>query len=138
MKKEIKKDSGSFLNFVPILITLVVMSAMLIVYSSWVKNLEGKSQVDIIARNYLLQMETEGYLTQSARDNLLADLEEIGMINISLTGTTLTEVGYGNQIHLKIQGELIILDYQYLDIFILDKETNTIDISTSLTSTAKH
>lgn len=136
--KNIKKDNGGVLDFIPMLLTIVVIMVLLLVYASWIRNLELKSEVDTIARNYLLQMETTGHLTPAAQESLRNDLEKIGMSSIDFKDTTVDEVNYGNTILLEIEGNLAIRDYQYLDFFTLDKESGTIRVKIYLTSTAKH
>lgn len=136
--KNIKKDNGGVLDFIPMLLTIVVIMVLLLVYASWIRNLELKSEVDTIARNYLLQMETTGHLTPAAQESLRNDLKKIGMSSVDFKDTTVDEVNYGNTILLEIEGNLAIQDYQYLDFFTLDKESGTIRVKISLTSTAKH
>lgn len=120
------------------LLTIVVIMVLLLVYASWIRNLELKSEVDTIARNYLLQMETTGHLTPAAQESLRNDLEKIGMSSIDFKNTTVDEVNYGDTILLEIEGNLAIRDYQYLDFFTLDKKSGTIRVKIYLTSTAKH
>ena len=58
-----------------------------------------------VAREYTLIMETEGFLKPSDQASLIAELEEYGMYDISLAGTTMSEVDYGNRIYLCIKGK---------------------------------
>lgn len=56
------------------------------------------------AREYMLIMETEGYLPAVDQTALIAELESYGLYNISLSGTTMREVNCGDRIYLKISG----------------------------------
>ena len=47
---------------------------------------------------------TEGYLPAADQTALIAELESYGLYNISLSGTTMREVNYGDRIYLKISG----------------------------------
>ena len=49
-------------------------------------------------------METEGYLKPEDEQALIMELTGYGLYDINLTGTTKTEVEYGNRIYLKITG----------------------------------
>lgn len=57
-----------------------------------------------VAREYTLIMETEGYLKPADQAKLIEELEGYGLYNISLSGTTTSEVSYGDRIYLKISG----------------------------------
>ena len=57
-----------------------------------------------VAREYLLIMETEGYLKLEDQEGLISELEGYGLYNISLSGTTTSEVSYGDRIYLSIRG----------------------------------
>lgn len=56
------------------------------------------------AREYLLIMETEGYLKPEDAVSLVAELNSYGLTSVSLSGTTMSEVDYGERIYLKITG----------------------------------
>ena len=56
------------------------------------------------AREYMLIMETEGYLKPADQAALKAELESYGLYNISFSGTTTREVNYGDRIYLRISG----------------------------------
>lgn len=49
-------------------------------------------------------METEGYLSSTDQANMIAELEGYGLYNISIAGTTTSEVSYGQRIYLCISG----------------------------------
>lgn len=49
-------------------------------------------------------METEGYLTPEDREALVSELQAEGLYDISLSGTTVSQVSYGDRIYLSITG----------------------------------
>ena len=59
-----------------------------------------------IERTYLLYMETYGYLAPDKRALLTEQLADIGVENISYTGTTLTPAGYGQEVILSVTGTI--------------------------------
>lgn len=134
----LKKDDGNIMNLLPVILTVVVVAAITVVFSSWMANLDRKERVDVLVRQYLLRMETEGYLSTEARDNLLEDLEAIKVSDVSLSGTTITQVGYGNEVILQLTGKLEIYNYELLSMFSVNKGTSEIEIEKRLTSTAKY
>lgn len=117
---------------------LIVIMAMSVIVTSWMANIDSKDRVDLIARKYLLQMETKGYLTGEGEAGLLSELAENKMTHVSLEGTSRAEVGYGNIIELHITGFLEIYNYQFLSLFQIHTGKNTIPIEKHLTSTAKY
>ena len=76
----------------------------MISFADCVRLINVKASVSQVSRQYILKMETYGYLTEGDRDNLIDSLAEAGLTNISLAGTDMSEVGYGNEIKLYISG----------------------------------
>lgn len=59
-----------------------------------------------IERTYMLYMETYGYLTPDKQAVLTEELMDIGVVNISYAGTTLTKTGYGQEVILSVTGTI--------------------------------
>lgn len=59
-----------------------------------------------IERTYILYMETYGYLTPQKKDSLTRELSDMGVVNISYAGTTMTPAYYGQEICLSVSGEI--------------------------------
>lgn len=101
-----KKECG---NVGDIMITGICMLAMTVVMLSYMDNvqlIQQKTEVGQLARQYILRMETVGYLTPQDRTMLTARLQEMGVSEINYEGTTENEVGYGEPLTLQIQGKL--------------------------------
>ena len=79
---------------------------LIVIYENTTKELMGKQKADTLARQYILKMETDGYLMQNEKDNLMKELQKVGLINISLNGTTENQVSYGHKIKLEINADL--------------------------------
>ena len=94
MKKK-KEASGVVENMLVALIGIVIGAF---------SGISDKWAMRQTAREYLLIMETEGYLKPADQSALIADLESEGLYNISISGTTTREVNYGDRIYLKITG----------------------------------
>ncbi len=107
MKKLILKRSQAdsvLESMLVIMLMLVLMSAFLTIILGAFAGISDKWQLRQVAREYLLLMETEGYLTSDDEAAMLAELESYGLYDISLDGTTTSEVGYGERIYLCISG----------------------------------
>lgn len=100
------RDNG---NVADIMVTGIFILAMAVVMLSFLENIQmiqQKSDVDQIARRYILRMECEGGLTGEDRILLTEELARSGVTQINLEGTTIAEAGYGAAIELQIHGFL--------------------------------
>lgn len=91
-------------NMLVMMINMVVMCAFLVIIFGAFSGISDKWGMRQTAREYMLIMETEGYLPTEDQTALIAELESYGLYNISLSGTTMREVNYGDRIYLKISG----------------------------------
>ena len=98
------KNDGSVGDVMPMCIFVICIAFVMISFADCVRLINVKASVSQISRQYILKMETYGYLTDGDRDGLVDSLAETGLRNISLAGTDMSEVGYGNEIKLYISG----------------------------------
>lgn len=126
------------MNLFPPLLTIVALAVMLVFFTGWMANLSARDHVYQLSRRYILQMETEGFLNSTLESSLRADLADAGMSNISLSGTTTSEVEYGNVIFLRITGDLDINSYSTTGFLRLVRNDATIPLNIELASTAKN
>lgn len=99
-----KKQASMIENMLVMMIIMVVMCAFLVIIFGAFSGISDKWGMRQTAREYMLIMETEGYLPAADQTALIAELESYGLYNISLSGTTMREVNYGDRIYLKISG----------------------------------
>ncbi|MEZ3422802.1 MAG: hypothetical protein K1W39_03705 [Lachnospiraceae bacterium] len=99
-----KEQASMIENMLVMMINMVVMCAFLVIIFGAFSGISDKWGMRQTTREYMLIMETEGYLPASDQTALIAELESYGLYNISLSGTTMREVNYGDQIYLKISG----------------------------------
>ncbi len=99
-----KKEASIVENMLVMLLELVVVSAFLVIIFGAFSGISDKWGMRQVAREYMLLMETEGYLSSSDRVALIEELEEYGLYNISLSGTTTSRQEYGSRIYLCITG----------------------------------
>ncbi len=109
-----KKENGIIGDLLPSLITLFAVFFIIMMYINISENVERKNRIDMLARQYIIRMETFGKLTSSDKDRLKLELEGLGCSNIDFTGTSLTEVGYGNQVTLMIHGKMPVKSVWWL------------------------
>ena len=87
-------------------VCMLAMTVMMLAYMNSLELLEQKREVGQLARKYILQMETKGYLTAENSEALKTELAAVGATEISLNGTTVNPVGYGENIILQMEGRL--------------------------------
>ena len=108
-----KKDKGMLDQFLPAIVVIVLLAVLWTGSMITASNINRSNDIQQVARTYLLQMETDGYLTEENKGLLLNDLAALDMINIDLTGTSFTDVGYGNQVRLMIRGKVNLKDIKF-------------------------
>ncbi len=87
-------------------ICILAMTVVMLAYLNSVQLLQQKSMVGQLARKYILRMETVGCLTAADKTSLCQELEDLGVTEINLEGSTVNAVLYGEAITLKIRGKL--------------------------------
>lgn len=102
----VRKQQGNVGNLLVTGICILGMMLVMVSYFDIVGVLNRKEEVSQIARKYILRMETVGELTSADRLALTAELENAGVTDVVLDGSTLNEVGYGAPVVLHIQGKL--------------------------------
>lgn len=146
MKKVMKKiwkskdEGSSFISMFSVVITIMAIALAAVIFSSYMANLDKKTQVDSIARKYLLIMETEGYLSNANKTRLTQELNDVGFVtnSDSFNGSTMgTPAGYGNDISLVITGKLKVYKIQFENFMEADWNTGTVDLTISKKSIAK-
>ena len=101
MNKKVRGDSTYVATVVSLFMIMVIFMGMLYVYGGTI----SRNEVERVQRKYLLAMEREGYLSSTNKANRTQELTNMGCSNIVITGS-LTPVGYGNTIVLKIECDL--------------------------------
>lgn len=108
-----RKDKGILDQFLPAIVIIVLLAVLWTGSMISASNIDRSSDIHQVARSYLLRMETDGCLTEENRNLLLAELEALDMEQIDLTGTSFTNVGYGNRIRLVIRGVVNLKDIDF-------------------------
>lgn len=101
-----KKEKGNVGDLVITGVMMLVMTVLMVKYIGCMEMINTKSSVDQLARRYLLLIETKGCLEESQVTELNAELANLGITDIDLTGTTIEPVGYGEMVSINISGKL--------------------------------
>lgn len=103
MKK--KKGAAIVPDLIIIFMILSIAFAISITFLNVGKATIGATRIESVANEYLMRMESKGYLTSQDEIDLKQELKGIGVENIDLTGTTRADIGYAKTIYLKIKGD---------------------------------
>ncbi len=133
-----KKREGSILDVLTVLVSILAMSVVMVAYLSNVQIVSVKEDISQVGRKYILRMETVGYLTATDRAYMNQELAALGLTNISLSGTTMSDVGYGNPITLKISGRIQGREMIGNDLFSITFGPREYEIVEKRVSTAKN
>lgn len=87
-------------------ICILAMTIIMMAYMGSMQLLDSKAQISQVARKYILRMETVGYLTGNDRMLLSQELHQLGVSELDLTGSTMSQVDYGAPILLVIRGKI--------------------------------
>lgn len=101
-----RREKGSIGDIMSAGICMIAMTILMLAYMDNVWLIHQKAEVSQIARQYILRMETVGYLTEEDRIRLGQELAGAGVTELALTGTTMVPVTYGDIITLEIRGKL--------------------------------
>lgn len=108
-----RKDKGILDQFLPAIVVIVLLAVLWTGSMVSASNIDRSSDIQQVARTYLLRMETDGCLTEENRNLMIAELEALDMEQIDLTGTSFTNVGYGNRVRLVIRGVVNLSDIDF-------------------------
>lgn len=100
------KSRGNVGDFMGMGLCILAMTAVMGAYLDNVGLIHQKIQIGQIARSYILKMETEGGMMPEDSLRLMQELDNMGITDIDLSGTTFGESGYGERISLNIRGKL--------------------------------
>ena len=101
-----RKLRGNVADIMSAGICILAMTVVMLAYMENVSFIQQKTEVGQLARKYILRMETVGCLTASDQTSLHQELIALGVTEIDLKGTTLSEMPYGAPIALVISGKL--------------------------------
>ena len=102
-----KKDYGFIEKLLPVLLSTGMVFGLVLFAGQLMEVLREREMMNQTAREYLLRMETTGYLTGEDMAGRKEELEEnTNLTNINLNGSTILPADYGTRIQLVIEGNL--------------------------------
>ena len=132
------KDQGFVEKLLPVLLSTGMVFGLLLLSGKFSETIRKREEINQIARAYLLEMETLGYMPNDQKIQLQGRLEECGVSDISFSGTTLSAVEYGKMIHLVISGTMSVELQVAIPFVYQNRIAWDIPIELNMVSTAKH
>ncbi len=103
---KMKKSAGSATDIVMMFFFIMSMVVVLLAFYKCIGLMRVREDVSQVSRKYTLIAETEGYLSPENIRKLTDELTMLGLTNIDLGGTSVTEAGYGNIVMVMIKGKV--------------------------------
>ena len=132
------KDAGFAEKLLPVLLSTGIVFGLILLSGSFAQVLRCREKMNQIARAYLLEMETVGYLPNDRVLGLQDKLEDYGLSDIGFSGTTLAAVNYGDSIQLSVSGNLKVKLFVAIPFLYKKQEAWSIPVHIRMVSTAKH
>jgi len=96
-----EKEYGTAVDVLAAGLVIVAATFMILLYFGFSKSAQLRLDLDTVAKKYLYQMESTGYLTPENRTKLASDVEKLGARVIE-NHSTITRVKYGGIVALDI------------------------------------
>ena len=112
--KNMKRDNGNtFTSILPNLLCIVMIAVFLTLFTSWMANVTNRETLTQVCRNYILKMESTGYLTPEMKNSLTQELYDAGMRNIVIqSSTTTVKADYCEDINLRVTGTMQVFVFK--------------------------
>lgn len=133
-----QKDQGFVEKLLPVLLSVGMAFGLLVLSARFTEMIRVRESINQIARAYLLEMETVGYLPQQKTTQLTQKLQQYGMYDVDISGTTFQKVDYGELIELCICGTLKTNLRIQIPFLYQEERAWDIPIDICMVSTAKH
>lgn len=134
----VKKKRGDFTSFIIAIIGVLAMFVLMVIQIDMTTNINRIQTIEQIGREYLLRMESDGYLTISDQTELETDLTSLGYVGNVVITAPMSEVGYGERIVLKVEYDLQMETVTGTDLFQFGRDTVTIRKTFMEATTSKH
>ncbi len=134
-----RKDQGFAEKLLPVLLSTGMVFGLVLLSGQFMELLRAREALDQTARAFLLEMESEGYLSAEKSALLVRELTQMrGLKEVSISGTTSSPVGYGERIELVVEGNLVQRLRVQIPFLYAEDKTFKIPIRIRMISTAKH
>lgn len=109
-----EKKKGEFTDIMAVVIFMFMSAVIFQVFLNNQKAVDIKDDIDATINQYVLCLETDGYLSETNQNSLINDLTKLGVTDIDLTGTddVMNPKIYGERVALQVKGNLEVPTFQ--------------------------
>lgn len=132
------RRNGSVFKIIPLFLGMTAIAVLSLMYMYYMKDMDLREHASMITREYMLKMETSGYLTREDEQLLIEELEQLGMDNINLAGTTMQQADYGQRIMLVIKARAPVSGFDIANLFDVRRRQNMTSFNIVRCTTAKN
>lgn len=134
-----RNDEGGTIDMIQILIGILALTFLLFINIGFTNTVGKRNNIELVAHEYILRMETEGRLTNEAEEELVKTLTDMGMVEIDIIHGTSTPVIYGDVIKLEIKGKLVTTSFVMSNVGfkLLKDDTTSIPVNITKTSVSR-
>lgn len=105
-KAFLKKVKGNIGDIVTMGMFVIFMLTVMISFMGCADILQKKSEISQLARRYILVAETYGYIPEGDWDNLLTELESLGITDADISESTRSKAEFGHMVTVSIKGKI--------------------------------
>ena len=140
------KRKASVGDMIVCIFTVLIMSIIICLTIDAYKEINQAASIKAVEREYMLKLETQGYLTTQDLKTLKEALEKIGVVTTpdsgySTDGTTIVPANYGHTVKLYVKGKIEVPDKTGITGFfkwMTKGEGRYVDFVIDQQSTSKH
>ena len=134
-----KRDCGGYADMLYFVIGLVAIVFILLCNMNITTAAAKRSRIELVVHEYIMRMESEGYLSSTEQNELSDALKAAGMPNPTIRTGSNDKVKYGEKVVLSISGDLVTKSYEFdTDRFTMTKADLRIPVSVTKQSISKH
>jgi len=100
------KNKGNIGDIMIMGIFVLAMMSVMFAFMNYMELIQKKAEISQLARKYILVAETNGYLSEGNCEELLGELEAIGVTEVDISDSTLTKAEFGKTVSVCIKGKL--------------------------------
>lgn len=98
----LKKESGDMADVFAAGLVIIAATFLVLVFIGFSKSVQMRMHLDNVAKKYLYQMESIGYMTAENESNMIEDFKDYGATVQINDATTMQRVKYGDTVTLDI------------------------------------
>lgn len=126
LNKKMKGEATVIAAFIANILGIIVFYLIVVMMIDYTKIVDTKNNICSVGDTYLQLMMAEGYLTEEDRADMLDELSRYGVTSVDFSGTTLSQVGYGERVALEMTYTVDLEIHNITSLFSTDVENKSV------------